>query len=401
MILIISCKQCKQASLMHYNWLESLSCLGRTMPLKVLIFSKRVLPTSNTFVAAQGNNLSRFEPVYIGLRDDKQGQALINGHPVCIQSDLEPFPKVSRLLLDACQKLTPKWAIALRAQQASIIHAHFGKGGYYCTPIAKKLDLPMITSFHGSDITQNDKFSYNSRHRNVTFSHSSKIIAVSKFVKRKLLARGCPEHKIIQHYIGIDTDFFSPSTQKFAQPTILFVGRLIEQKGCQYLIEAMQIINKVLPEARLIVAGYGGYKTKLQALAQASQTITFVGAQNRTQVKELMSKAWVTCLPSIVMPRGNEEGMPTVCIESQAVGTPLVGFNTGGVNEGVIHEKTGLLCEQKNVSQLSHNILSLLQSSSLRQNMSTAGISHVKEHFNIRRQCQKLEDIYQNVCASG
>lgn len=369
------------------------------MPSKVLIFTKRVLPRSNTFVAAQGNNLTSFEPVYIGLRVNKSGMELIAGKRTCVQENLERFPSLSRLLLDGCQILTRQWAQALDAQQADVIHAHFGKGGYYCTPISKKLDLPMVTTFHGSDITQKDKFSYSSKHRNITFVQSTKIIAVSQFIKSKLIARGCPESKIIQHYIGIDNQFFVPAKQKFAQPTILFVGRLIEQKGCQYLLQAMRTINQQLPDAQLIIAGYGHYQEKLQALASDLKNVTFVGAQNREQVKNLMAQAWVTCLPSIIMARGNEEGMPTVCVESQAVGTPIVAFDTGGVSEGVIDLKTGLLSEQKNVGQLAENLLTVLQSSSVREQMSHAGIAHVDQHFNIRRQCQKLEDIYQDLCS--
>ncbi|MDP5149452.1 glycosyltransferase [Rheinheimera baltica] len=367
------------------------------MSAKVLIFTKRVLPRSNTFVAAQGNNLPSFEPVYIGLRNDSGGINLIEGKSTCVQANVEPFAMLSRLLLDGCQILTSKWANALAAQQANVIHAHFGKGGYYCAPIAKALNLPLITTFHGSDVTQKDKFSYNSKHRNITFKHSAKIIAVSKFIQNKLLARGCPEDKIIQHYIGIDNQFFSPAEDKFDQPTILFVGRLIEQKGCQYLLQAMKTIHKTLPDAQLIIAGYGSYQEKLQALASDINNVTFVGAQNRAQVKHLMSKAWVTCLPSIVMARGNEEGMPTVCVESQAVGTPVVAFDTGGVSEGVVHEKTGLLSTQKDVGQLAANLLAVLQSTAIRDQMSQAGIDHIDQHFNIRRQCEKLEAIYHSV----
>ncbi|WP_323601867.1 glycosyltransferase, partial [Rheinheimera pleomorphica] len=130
---------------------------------------------------------------------------------------------------------------------------------------------------------------------------------------------------------------------------------------------------------------YGTYQEKLQAQAAELTNGTFVGAQNREQVKQLMAHAWVTCVPSIVMARGNEEGMPTVCVESQAVGTPVVAFATGGVSEGVVTEKTGLLSEQTNVAQLTDNFLAVLQSSALRHQLSQAGLAHVDEHFNSRR----------------
>ena len=368
------------------------------MANKVLIFTKRVLPLSNTFVAAQGNNLPSFQPVYIGLRSNKSGIGLVDGQSTCVQEQYEALPLLSRLMLDGIQYLTPVWKAALTQLSANLIHAHFGKGGYYCSSIAQNLNIPLITTFHGSDITQKDKFSYNKNHRKVAFQQSSKIIAVSKFIENKLLERGCPPEKIIQHYIGIDTEYFSSAGKKNEKPTILFVGRLIEQKGCQYLIQAMKIVQAQLPEAKLIIAGDGNYQHKLLALTADLKNICFVGAQNRAQVKVLMSSAWLTCLPSIKMRRGNEEGMPTVCMESQAMGTPLVGFDTGGVSEGVEHGVTGLLSPEKNIGQLAENLLTLLMSNSLRAKFSNAGVERTKRVFNIKSQCQILEDIYKEIC---
>ena len=70
------------------------------MANKVLIFTKRVLPLSNTFVAAQGNNLPNFQPIYIGLRSNKSGINLIDGQSTCVQEQYEALPVISRLMLD-------------------------------------------------------------------------------------------------------------------------------------------------------------------------------------------------------------------------------------------------------------------------------------------------------------
>lgn len=365
---------------------------------KVLTFTKSVLPRSNTFVSAQANNLPSFEPIYIGLKRNKTGINLIQNKATSILEDLVSFPTLYRLALDGFQILPKKWLDDLRSQKAKLIHAHFGKGGYYCTPIAKKLELPLITTFHGSDITQKDKLSYNTKHRETVFKNATKIIAVSKFIEDKLLKAGCPEDKIIQHYIGLDNHFFTPSQDKFLQPTILFVGRFIEQKGCQYLLQAMKIINKKMPETKLVIAGYGSYEKKLKEIASSIKNVEFLGPQSREQVKELMAKSWITCLPSIVMERGNEEALAMVGLESLATGTPVVGFQTGGVSESIIHEKNGLLSSAKDIPALAENLLTLLDSDTLRKQMGLSGIEHVDKYFNLKTQCQKLEAIYETIC---
>ena len=364
------------------------------MKKKVLIFTKKVLPRSNTFVANQGNNLPNISPIFIGFKKDNAGLDLIAGQKTCIQEEHEKFNTIAKLALEKLSFVAPSWRRALKRCQADIIHAHFGKGGFYCAPIAKVLDLPLVTTFHGSDITQNDKFSYNQKHRDIVFRQSNKIIAVSKFIQQKLIARGCPNNKITQHYIGIDNKYFSPTGKKTLHPSILFVGRLIEQKGCQYLLKAMKIINQKIPDAHLIIAGYGNYQKTLEVMASDLNNVHFIGPQNREQVKGLMAKSWLTCLPSIRMHRGNEEGMPTVCMESQAMGTPIVAFNTGGVEEAIENEKTGTLVEERNINQLSDSIITLLESNQLRQEYSQAGILRVDKYFNVHKQCEKLEHLY-------
>ncbi|MEE4279265.1 MAG: glycosyltransferase [Halieaceae bacterium] len=367
------------------------------MKPRALIFTKRVLPASNTFVASQGNALSDFEPVYIGLRHDPSGRSLIDGSSTCILQDYTRFPGLARAMLDGLQRLSPAWRDALTDHQAVILHAHFGKGGYYCSPIAGALDLPLLTTFHGSDITQRDRLSYGRRHRETVFDRSERIIAVSKFIEGKLIEAGCPADKVLRHYIGIDTRFFSPGQQKRERPTILFVGRLIEQKGCQYLLQAMKTINRELPDAELLVAGYGSYEATLRRAAEDLRNVSFLGAQNRGEVRELMAEAWVTCLPSIRMARGNEEGLTTVAVESQAVGTPVVGFETGGVPEAVADQKTGLLCREKDVDALADRLLQVLRSPRLRDELASNGIARVNDLFCISKQTRKLEEIYHSV----
>ena len=367
------------------------------MAKKVLIFTKKVLPNSNTFVAAQALNLPTMEPVFIGFSKDKSGISLIQDKDFFVQDNYQLFPFLAKLALEKFSYVGKSWETVLRDQQPNLIHAHFGKGGFYCAPIAKKLALPLITTFHGSDITQIDKFSYNQAHRNVVYQRSNKIIAASKFIEQKLIERGCPQDKIVQHYTGLDTQFFSATDDKTNYPSILFVGRLIKQKGCHYLLKAMHAINQAIPEARLIIAGNGVELKALETQASTLKNISFVGKQTAEQVKALMAKSWLLCAPSINMARGNEEGLGMVFLEAQSMKTPVVSFKTGGVAEAVDHDKTGFLVPEKDVGALSEALLLLLSSNSLRERFAQQGEDFIKENFDISKQCKKLENVYQGI----
>jgi len=364
------------------------------MAKKVLIFTKKVLPLSNTFVASQALNLPSIEPVFIGFSKDKTGLSLIQGKNFFVLNDYQPLLFLARLALEKFSYVGKRWVELLKTQQPIVLHAHFGKGGFYCAPFAKRLNIPLITTFHGSDITQDDKFSYNQAHRQIVFQRSTKIIAVSKFVEKKLIEKGCLKEKIIQVYTGIDCEFFSAKQVKPSVPTVLFVGRLIKQKGCNYLLKAMKDITLKHPQVQVVIAGDGIERKALEAMASIQTNIKFVGAQTTEQIKDLMAKAWILCAPSIRMKRGNEEGLGMVFLESQAMGTPVISFDTGGVSEAVVDGKTGFLVDEKDTSALIKKIELLLTNTELRNQFSISAVEHIHKNFNIKQQSKKIENIY-------
>lgn len=367
---------------------------------KVLIFTKKVLPNSNTFVAIQTKNTPNFQPVYIGFKETNSAKQLIGDAQSCIQEQHEKLPRLKKLFLECFCYLSKGWFTALQSNQAALIHAHFGKGGFYCLPIAKRLRLPLIVTFHGSDITQKDKLSYSKKHRCQVFIHANKIIAISKFIEKKLLESGCPVEKVVQLYTGIDTTFFAPSEQKSDNPSIIFVGRLIKQKGCDLLIQAMEQVTLHVPNVELVIVGQGVERRSLEKQAAQMSNIKFVGEKNSTQIKQYLDRAWLMCAPSIIRKRGNEEGLGTVFLEAQAMKTPVISFNTGGVGEAVLMNKTGLLLDDFNSDALANALIKLIKNNALREAFKVAGREHIVNNFNVFEQSRKLSAIYQETITS-
>ena len=122
----------------------------------------------------------------------------------------------------------------------------------------------------------------------------SLFVAVSQFIRKKLLAQGFPDDKICVHYIGIDTRSFSPSPAVKRRPTVLFVGRLVEKKGCEYLIRAMQSVQEAAPQAELVVIGDGPLRPSLEKLATSTlRRVKFLGLQTQEQIRDWMNQASV------------------------------------------------------------------------------------------------------------
>ena len=99
-------------------------------------------------------------------------------------------------------------------------------------------------------------------------------------------------------------------------------------------------------------------------------------------------------LPGITAQSGDAEGLGMGFLEAQALQTPVVSFRSDGLVEAVEEGVTALLGAEKDVAGLAENIATLLENSSLRHHMGEAGHERVEQHFDLRKQCTKLESIY-------
>ncbi len=119
---------------------------------------------------------------------------------------------------------------------------------------------------------------------------------------------------------------------------ILFVGRLTQQKGCEYLIRAIPQISKQF-NVKLVVVGDGSYRGELETLAKTvnGQKILFTGFLPDDDLSELFLCADVMAIPSIYEPFG------VVALEAMAAGLPVVASNVDGLGEVIVHEKNGIL----------------------------------------------------------
>ncbi len=364
----------------------------------VAIFRKRLLSYSETFIADQGLFLSRYRPLYCGYARDRSGIELIEKADRILLSDLSRHPGLSKLVFRTGLDGAGAWIDAIGRQQPALIHAHFFNDGIDALKLGKRLGRPVVTTLHGHDITKQPVAGSSRGPAAKFFDRVDCVIAVSKFIAEQAIRRGCPESKIRQHYIGIDLEKFDREKNETDYPSLLFVGRLVEKKGCTYLLRAMEKINARFPGLRLTIVGDGDLRQPLQQEAQArALNADFVGSATPEQVRDHLARSWLFVAPSIVAGSGDAEGLGMVFLEAQALRTPVVSFRSGGLVEAVADGSSALLCDEKDVDALADNIARLLQDPELRQNMGIAGRDRVEQDFDVRRQCVKLERIYDSL----
>ena len=179
------------------------------------------------------------------------------------------------------------------------------------------------------------------------------------------------------------------------------MGRLVDKKGCTYLIRAMAEIQRSMPDVELVIIGDGPLRAELEAEARGSlRKHRFLGVQPSTVVREWMSRARVFSVPSITADSGDAEGFGIVFAEAQAMGVPVASFASGGIPEAVAHGETGLLSAEKDWRGLARDLALLLRDDDLWNRMSDRARRRVAERFDLRKQTRLLAEIYREVLAA-
>ena len=373
----------------------------------VAIYRTQILPLSETFVRDQALALRRWRPVLVGEREI---HALpLQGLPVAsaFRGSATFSQRAVGLACRVLDRPSPRIATIVRRVAPALIHAHFGFDGVEAWPIARRLGVPLLVTLHGSDITTRMEWfaegragrrwrNYPKRLARLASEKTVTFIAISENIRQAAIAAGLPESRIAVRRIGIDRSRFSPCDAPIAQrrPVILFLGRLVEKKGCRFLLEAFRTVREKLPQAELIIAGDGPERVALGERAASVGNVRFVGTYTHDQANALLSESRVFCLPSVTAESGDAEGLPLVVLEAQAAGVPVVTSARGGATEGIHDGVTGFAIPERDVEQLAQKLLLFLTNDALAAQFSQAAPEFVALNHDLFKQTAELERLY-------
>jgi len=226
---------------------------------------------------------------------------------------------------------------ALARAPTGVLHAHFGWTGAACTLAARTLRLPMIVSLHGTDATVQMREPQHAERYRRMLRQVDRVTVVSRFLEQRLRAFGhTGAVDLVASGVRLTEFRFVGPPRAGTAPRLLFIGRLIECKGLDTLIEALVLIKSRGVNATLSVIGDGPQRGALQSLAArsgAGPSVSFLGTRPHQQVREELGRADIVVVPSRVMADGQAEGSSVVSKEAQAVGVPVVATDVGGLPE--------------------------------------------------------------------
>jgi colanic acid/amylovoran biosynthesis glycosyltransferase len=367
----------------------------------VAVYRHQLFKRSESFIHAQASKVPRYRSLYVG-------RVCMGTAPLDADFVLPQLSRIGR----AMQSITRRpdsFVDLLNGRDVRLMHAHFGIEGVYAAGIAARLDVPLVTTFHGFDATLSLKALITSGkasllnyalHRSRLAQRGSLFICVSDFIRQRVLHLGFPPSRTVVHYIGIDTTAIQPPIERSPQPSVLHVARLVEKKGTADLITAFATVLRSVPEAKLLIVGEGPLEPVLRAQTRdlgIGNAVSFLGAQPNEAVLQMMATSWVFCLPSVTAQSGDSEGLAIVLLEAAASGMPVVATRHGGIAEAVEHERTGFLHPEHDADGLASSLKQLLLDQRLRATMGNHARRRVMQDFDIGKQSAALAELYESL----
>jgi glycosyltransferase involved in cell wall biosynthesis len=371
---------------------------------RVLYYLERYLPASQAFIAQQSKALRRYEPAFLaGKTVASPSREIFDAEVHAIDSSIRM--RSAELALKLFR--FPVVGAFPSIQQSDLLHAHFGKNGYVLWPLAKAAQKPLVTTFHGFDATYNGDPKAPGGFNQVRFFSNGRSqmakgnlwhVAVSDFVRDRLLSLGFPPERVFRHYVGIDTSLFAMRPRPRRKGLVVSIARFVEYKGHRFMIDALSRVAAQGIPVEFVMIGDGPMREEIEALARKSlPKVTILEKLTQFQIRDLLAEAEIYLHGSVTLDNGHAEAFGLANLEAEAVGTPVVAFQSGGVGEAVEDGKTGSLVSERDVVGMSNAIGALLTDNNQWESFSRRGPVMVNERFNIATQTNELEDYYDEV----
>jgi len=288
-----------------------------------------------------------------------------------------------------------------------VIHAHDWLVTYAAKSLKQSFNLPMVATIHATEAGRNsgihdDTQRYINDTEWLLTYEATEVIVNSNYMKGHVQGLfGLPFDKIsvipnginLNNFTGIDRDY--DFRRRFAmdnEKIILYVGRLVYEKGVQHLISAMPKILENYHDSKLVIAGKGGMIDELKSQVESmglSNKVYFTGYLNQKEVQKMYKCADVAVFPSTYEPFG------IVALEAMLAGIPTVVSDIGGLNEIVEHGVNGMKSYTGNPNSIADSVLSLLFDPQLAMNVTKNAKNKVKDEFNWQKIAQDTHYIYE------
>ncbi|PTM58407.1 1,4-alpha-glucan branching protein domain-containing protein [Desmospora activa] len=312
--------------------------------------------------------------------------------------------QLNRMLLDTCRSLMAA------GHCFDVVHAHDWLVSAAAQGLKEAFHLPLVATIHATEHGRNQGIHTELQQRihrlewELTYE-AARVIVCSRHMEREVQdVFQLPTDKMRVIPNGVDPALLQPPSLNEGGPEpfarsgeriILFVGRLVREKGVSTLLEAAVEVVKVHPDTKWIIVGKGPMKEVWEAEAQRlglAEKILFTGFISDADRNRLLQLAEIAVFPSWYEPFG------IVALEAMAAGTSVVVSDTGGLADVVDHDKNGLKAYPGDATSLLRQIRTLLEDGGKSRRLAEAAREHIYR-FDWKRIADQTTAVYQEMIA--
>ncbi len=293
----------------------------------------------------------------------------------------------------------------MRAGDVGHLHGHFCHGVATITWFASRMTgIGFSFTAHAKDIYQVELNPGRLLERKLG---AARFVATCTCANAEVLrARHERPGEVHAIYHGLDTDWFAPAPKEKGSasagadlpPLILAVGRFVEKKGFDHLMNACAKLRDAGAAFRCVIVGeMGSAHASIQQLIeqlQLTQRVQLRSAVAQDELRRIYAQARVFALPCQVMEDGDRDGFPNVLAEAMAMGLPVVSTSISGIPELIDDGVHGLLVEPRDAGALAHALQRVIEDDSLHAKLATQGRQRICERFDSRRTTIALRDLF-------
>ena len=235
------------------------------------------------------------------------------------------------------------------------------------------------------------------------------VVCISDFARSQLMGLCEPDlwERLHVVHVGIPIDRFTPADPVPAangngasngnghRPTVLYIGRLVPEKGQAVLLEAVAELARRGTDVEVALAGEGSLRVDLEAKAGRlgiADRVRFLGAVGQDELHRLYEGAAIFCLPSFA------EGVPVVLMEAMAMGLPVVTTSIAGIPELIEDGRSGVLVAPGRPDRLADSLAALAADGEMRRRLGEGGREAVQRGFDCEATAAQLRDVFAREC---
>jgi len=332
-----------------------------------------------------------------------QGGALIN-----LRKNPINKLKVPALVAAECAAI----AQCLIKRNYDILHSHWILPQGFTGMIARHLKhIPHVVTVHGGDIF-GLKGSLMTKAKRIALRSASAVTVNSSVTERAVLNLAPDLSNVHRIPMGVstaelDADQIELATdikaryRRGAGPLLLFLGRLVEEKGVEDLLHAVALLRRELPDATALIVGEGQERDSMERLAARlglGDHVTFTGWVDPQASRAYLSAADIFVGPSRQARNGWVEGQGLTFLEAMAAKTPVVATRLGGIVDSVQHEQTGLLVDERSPEQIAKSVLRIIADPNSTGAMTKRAHRYVNQHFSRGASAGSFSALFQHLC---